>query len=127
MIASSTVFSRRPSSNLPQSFPGKFGSSGDTSCSLLLVLTLDPLTNIFILLFDHPRTTLYPRTWPMAQYSYSAHLSPQAFFIAHAGSYLFLINLAIINSILLEKNIHSFLNTKLTVSHYSKSNMKCMI
>ena len=77
MVAFCTVFSGWLGSILPQRLPRKFASSGDITCSLLLVFVLGPLTHILILLFDHSRASLYPRTWPTTQYPYSVLLSPQ--------------------------------------------------
>ena len=108
MVPSCMILSRRPGSNPLQYFSRKFGSSGDNLCSSLPVLVLVPLPHTLILQFDPPRATLHPQAWPTAQYSYSACLSQQAFFIAQADSYILLINLAIINSILLEKT-YSFI------------------
>ena len=99
MVSFCTVFSGWPGSILPQRLPRKFASSGDITCSLLLVFVLGPLTHILILLFDPSRASLYPRTWPTTQYPYSVLLSPQL---------LLLLLLLLLLSILLFKGLPLF-------------------
>ena len=66
-----TVFSRLRGANFPRCSPRTFGSLGNTTCSLLFVLVVGPLSRLLILQFDHP----WP--WPTAQYSHLVLLSPQ--------------------------------------------------
>ena len=77
MVASCTVFSRWSGSRLLHRLLRKLGSPGDITCLLLLALVLSASTHMLFLLFDHPRAPLHPQVRPTAQYSYSALLSPQ--------------------------------------------------